>query len=417
MSKFRHLFPSEYFDRRLLSGVLHLFASVVVSKLLFLIAMALAARALGPAQWGIFSYAFTILFLMHLLGDFGFHTLIMKGVAGGGFGRVDITNVILLRTYLGLLSIALGCGAIFILRRGQEELLLILTVLGLSMMPRAVYSTIRSLTQGLEQMRWTTVLDGAMYAVFLGGTLVALYTTSNPVFLAASWTVSVLISAGIGIYIYRANFNGLDSAGYWPSKIGLLKSSLSFLMINVVVVIFHRAGTIILETYRSYEEVGYFTSAYQLFDGGALLAGLMITALFPRIVKTRNVIKRDAYSLIFIVSGMSGILALFFWSFAAEITQLVFGNQYLVAGELVQILALGLPFMAATGVVAHIFFSLNKTWVSASLTGVSLLANVIANMIVIPAYGMHGAAWVASLSLALNACMHASYFIKQGLNK
>ncbi|MCF6168100.1 flippase [Lutibacter sp.] len=396
------------FDKGIIKNFLHLASSFIVSKLFLLVAIAVGARMLGPEQWGIFSYAFTILFIMHLLGDFGFHTLIMREVAKRSLSAQQFLKVIWSRFWLGLLSISLAYLALKI-TNADDQVLWVLGILSLSILLRPVYASVRSLSQGLEQMQWTMVLDVALYGTFL--VVVALGLNLfylSPIVPAIAWFVGVVISMVAAIYVYRkcqtlliqTNVN-IDS-----SQLSLIKMAAPFLMINVIVVIFHRVDVLMLEWFRGYEEVGYYSVAYQVFDAVALLPGLMVTVLFPRMLKYKSELRVVLPKMLFIVAILSSMIAFFTVLSADMMITTVFGDSYTKAIPLVPVLMLGVPLMATTGVLAHVLFTEQRTSLSAFATGISLVVNIALNYIFIPQYGMMAAGVATSVTLGLNSLIH-----------
>lgn len=395
------------FDRRLVKSFLHLASSLVISKLFLVIAIAYGARILGPIQWGIFSYAFNILFTMHILGDFGFHTLIMREAAKGQLTKSVFSQIVLSRFFLGMVSFTVACMLVSMLHK-KGDVIEVLVVLGLSILLRPLYSSVRSLTQGLEQSQWTTVLDAVLYGIFLLMVVIGLALFPHAALIPSiAWLVGVAGSAGVGILVYRHScstlINERDKHVAW---VRLLRMAAPFFMINVIVVIFHRVDVLMLEQMRGYEEVGYYSAAYQIFDALALFPGIMITVLFPRMVKRRELPKSEINKMLIGVVSLPIAFCIIAASFSKNITSIVFGDSYDATASLIPILVLGLPFMAATGVLAHALISKHRTGVSSVATGISLCVNIVLNWIYIPEFGMLAAAWTTAISLFVNFFLH-----------
>ncbi len=400
------------FDKKLIRSVIHLGLSLAVSKLFLFIAIAFAARALGPVQWGIFSYAFTILFIMHLLGDFGFHTLIMRESAKGSLNSLQLLEIIWARFYLGLLSIGLAFIAIW-LTHSDKLVLIPLGILSVSVLIRPVYASVRSFTQGIEQMHWTIVLDSSLYGIFLLVICLGTYIYSaSPVVPAVAWLTGVMVSACVAVYVYRKSRPSLNQSSIKLSKIALTKMAAPFLMINVIVVVFHRADILMLEWFRGYEEVGYYSVAYQIFDVVALLPGIMVTVFFPRMVKHQAELRIALPKILLVVMGLSSIGSFIVFLLSNFIVTIIFGSSYSSASSVVPVLMIGIPFMAMTGVLAHALFVEHKAKLSAYATGVSLIVNIVLNYFFIPQYGMMAAGVTTAMTLALNSFLHTALFAK-----
>lgn len=391
-------------DKPFIKNIMNLLTATVVSKLMLMATVIVGARWLGPEAWGQFAYAFTLLYLMQVLSDFGFHTLTMREVAANRLCLASYRRIVLLRLLLGALGLLLV--SIYTLLSSGMHIFFITLILGVSVFFRAKYATIRSVLQGQERMSWTIAIDCSLYGGFLVIALVGfLIGHDTSLVLPFAWLFGSMLCMLIAI---KANIR-LSIASKFQEKItdvDLLKRALPFVMVNILVVLFHRIGIILLQSIRGNEEVGLYAAGYQFFDALALIPGLLVTVIFPRMVKNKGGKTQNVHKIAATVSMTTLLPALIISLMSSTITEIVYGAEYKAVGELLPLLMLGLPFMAATAVYAHYLFVHKRERISALSTATALLFNIGLNLVLIPDYGMYAVALVTALSLFLNTTFH-----------
>jgi O-antigen/teichoic acid export membrane protein len=394
-------------DRRIIGNFFNLLVGAGLSKGLYLIAVIIAARALGPNEWGAFSYTFAILAVLHIVSDFGFHTLIMRDTAAGLFDKRLLWRITCWRIAFGAIA-AIGT---FIWLRASDtavQLQLTLLFLTLSILFRAYYSSVRSVLLGLERPKSTVVLDVVLFGGFLAFVVMQHWAEiSSPETTALAWLMSTIFCALVALsFQRRVHFQELVAKSVRNTSVSLIRKARPFLLINALVIAFHRIDILMLKEMRDIADVGYYAVAYQLFEALVLIPGLLSIALFPKMVKENQ---RSSGSMM-IYAGTSamitGIVSLACWFVADSLVLILFGAFYQASGEVLTVLLIGLPFMAITTTVAHGLFSKGRETASALSTATALSANIVLNLHWIPEFGMVGAAWATAVALILNSILH-----------
>lgn len=394
-------------SRRIIANFANLLIGAGLSKGLYLVAVIIIARALGPTQWGVFSYTFAILTILHVVSDFGFHTFIMRDTAAGRFDSGVLQQIALWRVAFGAIA-TIGVFAWFHVSDTDTQMRLTLFFLTLSILFRAYYSSVRSVLLGLEKPQSTVVLDVVLFGGFLVFVAIQDWTgVSSPKTTALAWLAATLACALLALYFQkRFHFSNLEASSVRSTSTSLIKKALPFLLINALVIAFHRIDILMLKEMRDVTDVGYYAVAYQLFEALVLIPGLLSTAVFPSMVKANQ----DSFRAIAIYAGISagitGIVSLACWFVADGLVLLLFGAFYEVSSEVLTVLLVGLPFMAVTTTVAHGLFAKGMETASALSTATALITNVLLNAYWIPEFGMVGAAWATAAALILNSTLH-----------
>ncbi len=173
-----------------------------------------------------------------------------------------------------------------------------------------------------------------------------------------------------------------------------------------------RTDTLMLGYFRSSYEVGLYGAAYPLASGMLLVLssfGFMFLPLASRLDANDKRSEIDAiYKLttkwIYIVTFP---LFLTFVVFSSDVLAVIFGGEYAQAGFALSILAVGFFTSAAFGRNRETISALGfTTWVFIA-NALAFVVNVVLNLLLIPRYGIAGAAVTSALSfIVLNGTVY-----------
>lgn len=393
--------------RSILRNFLDLVVGAGLGKGLYLLAIIISARTLGPEQWGTFSYAFAILAFLHVISDFGFHTLIMREVAAERLGYFAIKRIAVWRILLGVGATCVTYAWLEV-TDASAQIRWALAYLAASLLFRSYYASIRSALLGSEKTRATILLDTFLFGGFLL-IVVAIERagTGDPVIIAGAWLFATIVCAAAAWYMQRRYIYS-KTAGQ-PELSGsasLLKAAFPFVFINALVIVFHRVDIFMLEQMRTMTEVGYYAVAYQLFEAIVLIPGLLTIAVFPRLVRGELDSRRSVNLFASLSAILTTSVAILCWFAADYLLPFLFGAYYDTSIRVFRVLLMGLPFMAVTTIFAHSLFARGLEKFSAFATASALGTNVLLNIVWIPEFGMEGAAWATAVALALNSALH-----------
>jgi O-antigen/teichoic acid export membrane protein len=106
-------------------------------------------------------------------------------------------------------------------------------------------------------------------------------------------------------------------------------------------------------------------------------------------------------SLFFVIPAFFGTVLL-----AVEILQFVFGPEYTIAGIVLVILMFEALFQAVHKVLSRVLLGMDKPSLAARATAVSILLNIILNIVFVVSYGLPGAAAATAISFMMNTALH-----------
>lgn len=197
----------------------------------------------------------------------------------------------------------------------------------------------------------------------------------------------------------------------------LLVFSLPLLGAGVLATIMNWADTLIIGFYEVSESVGLYRGAYplaKLIPSFLTATGFLYLPLVSKLeaADSRRKLKR-IYQIVtkWIFSGAFPIFLLLFL-FPEAILKFFFGVEYVPASNVLRVLSFGFMFHAFLGLNAQSLVAVGKTRQNfyGSLTGV--VANVVLNIILIPYWGILGAA-IASTSSYVVINLYLSWKLYQ----
>jgi O-antigen/teichoic acid export membrane protein len=143
------------------------------------------------------------------------------------------------------------------------------------------------------------------------------------------------------------------------------------------------------------DQVGWYTAAQRITAGFSMLAYVLLQAHMPELTRATTGTERSAalrhLMWVMVVPGL--LLSAGGFVFAEQLLLLVFGNSYLSGSDALRILSLntGLVFVNMALANPLLAWKHDREYLSIVLGGA--LMNIILNAVLIPRYGISGAAW------------------------
>jgi O-antigen/teichoic acid export membrane protein len=174
------------------------------------------------------------------------------------------------------------------------------------------------------------------------------------------------------------------------------KSLGSLLIIDIATLIYFKIDIVMLRHLGSgLEEVGFYSAGSRLLEGLIFMHLPFATVLFREMRMRANHPSRFIpYILkLFFFSTISPIVIIpTGWFFSKEILQLCYGESFMAASPLFNLLLISFLFMVLNLVLTQATLAINRENFYAKITCLAALANIGLNFYLIPAMGTKGAA-------------------------
>jgi O-antigen/teichoic acid export membrane protein len=176
-------------------------------------------------------------------------------------------------------------------------------------------------------------------------------------------------------------------AGVWP-----------FGLASIFYVVYYQIDVVILKYLVGAEKSGIYSAAVMVIGSIYILPGVLYQQiLMPRLHKwASNNLDRLKYAfglgnLIMFLTGVLGMIAL--WVGSGFFLKFIFGGKYNGVENIVYILAIAIPFRFMSSSSGAILQTGSNIRIKLKVTGVAVLINILMNFILIPKFGVDGAAF------------------------
>lgn len=262
-------------------------------------------------------------------------------------------------------------------------------------------------------------------ALLLGGVMFAIRHDFTVVGFASVYVITNAVALGYNLAVMKLKFSSPASApsarvmefdrSFWKPTI---REALPFGLITLFAAVFYGADTIILSSAKGDAVVGWYSAAYRMVLILLFVPTALGSAIFPvmsRFYRTSPESLRHGVEKLFKYMTMLGIpLGVGITLLAQRIIWVVFGPEYTPAAIALQILIWSIVLVYIGGPIGTLLQTTNRQGVAARIVGISTLANVVANLILIPRYSYVAAGAIAVLATLISVTMQYVACSKSG---
>jgi O-antigen/teichoic acid export membrane protein len=365
-----------------------------------------AARALGAAGYGVFSYAITLAGFFGIFVDPGINSvLVREGAKATTEERQSLFSTTLIMKAIILAAsvlIVVFIAPLFSTLPGAKFLL---PLVALVIVFDGTRDFLSSLFRAEEKMQW----DAASFLIEnLGITvfgLIFLAIAATPVSFTYAYVIGTAIGAATSIWLLRSRFKNILKGASAKRMLAIIKTAWPFAVTGALGILLTSTDILILSWMKTASDVGIYSAAIRIIQALYLLPGIIQLSTLPllsRLAKSddgkfRRVLERTV-AFIFLISiplSIGGIIL------GGQIMQLVFGAGYIAGGLALSVLMLNLSFDYAGSVISSGIFAYDhqkNLIISSAIAGA---ANIFFDIIFIPRWGMTGSAFATLIAQIL----------------
>jgi O-antigen/teichoic acid export membrane protein len=376
------------------------------------------SRSLGIADYGIYAYAFVWLSVLRIPATLGFQELIVREVAitqakndiKGLRGLLLWANKTIVCVSVAV-ALAAAAVAFWIVPQGNNSALLAFFLAMLSL-PLMALTTLRQATlQGLNKLVLSQIPELAiqplLFMVLLGGGYFFMPGSIDVVMVMGLQIATVFIAFVVGsITLVRSlpsTFNAVKP-DYQNIK-AWLRSVVPFILISATILINTRTDAIMLGALIGTKSVGIYTVATRGADLIALAPIVINQAIKPNLAKLysnashsqlQRLISKSAR-----IAALSSLPIAFFFICFGYWYLLLFGAEFTDGQTALSLLSMS-QLIGAFACCAGLLLSMTGyERETAICVAISAIANIVLNWLLIPIFGMNGAAFATVVSAML----------------
>lgn len=387
--------------QRLLSNAFLALIANTIAKVSGSILFILIGRQIGPAEAGTFNLGVTYYTILMGLSTLGLHELLVREVAP----RREKSNHYLVNYLVMRLasSTLLYIGLLLFLQLNlpySEETKSVLRIMSLAIFPEAIFSLCQSYFIAHERQAVPTLSALINAAVRLGLGVYLLRNGAGAV--AVAWVMPISTTISLLVFppaILRITRQVPQSI---PPRFNLrfihrqLLVTPSFLVIHFFSIVDYQTDTFLISIMLSEAAVGWYGAAQTILLAFWVMPRAIRMALYPLMARyyvhapgKLDILyeKSFQYLLIICLPMVAGVFLL-----AEEIIFLVFGPSFAPSIPVLKWSIWGVIFVFLNVPNARLMILHNEQRVLSWMTGISMLTNVSLNLLLIPLYGIVGAA-------------------------
>lgn len=376
----------------------------------------LIARHLGPERFGLLSYGQVLMTLLLPFATFGMPDILVRE-----FSKSKRDPETILATALGL-RLGFAClaflliGGIALASRGGDDIaVLVILAYGLSFFPQML-DVVESRFQSLNRVGAISTIRMVNTVVFSLVRLGALFADLSVQWFALLYSIEILAFALLTLWVARRHDIRIRRTRWDRAEArALLTDSWPLMLRLLTISIYMRIDQLMIQRLMGDAELGVYSAAIRISELWYFIPTAIMTAAAPNLTRRYEAGVDDYHTdlrrFMRIMVGMSVAAALVLTFFSGFIVQLLFGPAYAAAAPVLAIQTWAGVFVAIGVASSPWFINTGMMRYGLYQAVAGAIASICLNSILIPAYGLTGAAVSLVLSYAisavlLNACFH-----------
>ena len=376
------------------------------------------ARYLGPERFGLLSYAQSFVGLFSYIAILGLDVIVVRELVKNKNLNEEITSTVfwlrLMGAFVVLLILAI---AINFTSNDTYTNTLIFIIASATIFQS--FNVIDLYFQSKVMSKF--VVYANIISLFLSSIVKITLILNKAPLVAFAWVIlfdSFVLTCGF-IYFYikkNLKFKIKNLKLKIKTATLLLKDSWPLMLSGMAISIYLRIDQVMIKEMINTEAVGQYAAAIRLSEIWYFIPMVMATSLFPAIInakkKNENLYYLRFQRLYDFMVFMAIAIALSMTFLGTFIVELLYGTQYNQAGSvlLIHIWAGVFVFLGVASSKWFLVENLKMLLLQRAFYG--MIINIILNFILIPKYGIQGAAFATLISQAISAYIIDFFHIK-----
>jgi O-antigen/teichoic acid export membrane protein len=393
---------------RIINNINWLFFDKILRMVVGMIVGLWFARYLGPLQFGVLSFSTAFVELFSCIAAVGMQTIVVRDVVRDpNHKEVTLGTAAALQFVGGIISYCILVASIFWFR--PEDILTksIVVILG-SVMTFKFLDIAQYWFESQVQSKYTIWVQDSTFIVFSIIKVLLIMQGAPLIIFAFLIAIESLIATLILFFIF--NIRGVKtfklSIRFERAKT-LLADGLPLFFSSISIMIYMRIDQIMISEIIGDKEVGIYSAAVRISELFYFIPVVILASIFPLIIREKQR-STENYNFYFqriydLMVWMSICVALPITIFSNSVVIFLFGLAYEGAGPVLAVNIWAGIFVALGIASSKWFVAENKQILSFKRTGIGAITNIILNFILIPKFGILGAAYATLASYAIAA--------------
>lgn len=401
-------FPKGSLRRVVAGNTVSQIAGRIISSFTTVVVSIIIARQFGPEGYGDFVKITTYLGFFYLFADFGLNAAYLQHTAR----KIVRPESFLSESWQMLfgLRLVISCFLVFValcilslfpsgLSQGYTPLVRLgIMVLAPVIIAQAITTTTNALFQKILRYDLSTSAQniGSFFLLTTALLLSRLSTVNGPMLGVVAVFVGSVATAVVALYLVSVRIGSIRPKFSSSGFLTLLCESTPLGLALIFNLIYFHSDSIVLALTRSTQEVGIYGLAYKVFELPLVIPIFFMNSIYPLLLEPHNkhgVSSKKIFDMSFIFLFFSSlIIAGIVWVIAPLVVYV--RPDFVASIEPLRVLLVGLPIFFVSALFMWFIIAQKQQRVLLMIHGIAMLANIICNIALVPAYGYMASAWV-----------------------
>jgi O-antigen/teichoic acid export membrane protein len=393
-----------------------LFLSNLIGRIFGFFFVMYAARYLEAGQFGVLSSALALVGIFGILPEWGLTSLMVREVARDRtLVEKYIANVTVIRIVLAAVTFLLIAITVNLLGYPQQTAEVIYLI-AFSVILSVFNNVFNAAFQAFEMMEYSSIGGVLNSFLILIGALYAISQGYNVIAFAYIYVVSNLVVLIFSLFISTSRCSGLRTKADPQFCIWVMKESFPFFISSIFATIAYRIDMVMLSIMKGDAIVGWYSAAYKLLDVSIVIPAVFVLAIYPSLskffVSSQNALKLSYEKSFKYLSVLAIPLAVGTTILAERIILLIYQSGYDNSVGALQVLIWTVPMVFLNYVSGTTLASINKQNLLTRIFFITMISNIILNLVLIPGYSYVGAA-LATVLTEMASFILCYYFLSK----
>lgn len=397
------LFENRGVNQRIIKNTFWLGFGQVAGRLIRSVVLILAARIIGAEGYGVFSYVISIAGIMTIFSDIGLSKLLVRDIAKNPEEEEKyISTALGIKFFFVVLSIVLIISGAPLITNIPEALPLI-PIAALLLVFDGFRIFLLAITRAKEKMQVEAGIEvfTNMAIVFFGAIVLVFFP--SPKLLMTGYTLGVCLGLVFAWWLIKDYLKKLRESFSKELVKKILSDAWPFALISFFSILMIHTDTIMIGILRAAEDVGLYAAAQRPVQILYIFPSLLGISFLPALSRFAG--KEEGRLRLALERVLAGVfllalpIALGGLIVGPEIIQFVYGNEFAASAIPFKILLLSLIAVFPGSIMSFVILAYNEQKSIIKFWSGVALANIFLNYLLIPYFGIIGAASATIVTL------------------
>lgn len=397
--------------RKILANISWLLFERIFRLIVGLVVSILVIRHLGPKNYGILSYAVSIITFLGTFASVGLSGLVVREIKYRPEEKDDLLGTVFTLKFVGVFfAFLLILGLAIFSKDAVESEFYVLLIIGLSLFARP-FETIGFWFQSKIQSKYVVYAKSSAFILAAIVKVLLVVLGASVVSIATTFSLELFLAAILLVFMYR--YKGF-SVFKWTVNIAkardLLSQSWILILSGFLGLVYLKIDQIMLRWMVGPNEVGFYSVAVIFSETWYFFPAAIATSVFPRLLELKETNQtlyekrlQQIFDVLFVLAFSVAVLTTLV---AYPLVGFLYGDTFLKTSPILVIHIWAGIFMFMRALFSKWILIENALHFSLISHGFGALVNVLLNLILIPRFEGRGAALATLFSYAAS-----SYFI------